>query len=159
MPLTENLRRSRFALLRTFRRDGTPVDTPIWFTADGDHTVVFRTKKGPKTARLDANPDIELTACDYRGRITDPATVRGKASILTGGEAQRANLALRRRYGWQWNIVPLLTIPGVTNVHRGAAAARQAPPSPGPRGLAGQRDRPNRVDTVATRGSPAPAVP
>jgi hypothetical protein len=23
-----------------------------------------------------------------------------------------------RRYGWQWNIVPLLKIPGVTNVHR-----------------------------------------
>jgi hypothetical protein len=25
---------------------------------------------------------------------------------------------LHRRYGWQWNIVPLINVPGVTNVHR-----------------------------------------
>jgi hypothetical protein len=24
---------------------------------------------------------------------------------------------LHRRYGWQWNVVPLIKIPGVTNVH------------------------------------------
>lgn len=29
--LVMNLRRSRYALLRTFRRDCTPVGTPIWF--------------------------------------------------------------------------------------------------------------------------------
>jgi hypothetical protein len=25
---------------------------------------------------------------------------------------------LHRRYGWQWNIVPLIKVPGVTNVHQ-----------------------------------------
>jgi uncharacterized protein len=109
---------TRYALLRSFRRDGTPVDTPIWFGVQGN-SVVFRTKVGPKTKRLAARPDVELTACDYRGHVRgDAATFAGRAIILSGGEATEANRVLHRRYGRQWNIVPMLKIPGVVNVHR-----------------------------------------
>jgi uncharacterized protein len=109
---------ARYALLRSFRRDGTPRDTPIWFAIDGD-ALVFRTKVGPKTKRLTTRPDIELRACDYRGRVHSGAvTVAGHATLLSGAEAERANRILHRRYGWQWNVVPLIKVPGVTNVHR-----------------------------------------
>jgi PPOX class probable F420-dependent enzyme len=112
-----DLSSARYALLRTFRRDGTSVDTPIWFGVQAD-SVVFRTKIGPKTKRLAARPDVELTACDYRGRVRgDGRTFAGRATILSGVEAAEANRALHRRYGWQWNVVPLIKIPGVTNVH------------------------------------------
>lgn len=114
----DNLRGARYALLRTFRRDGTPVDTPIWFAIDGT-TVLFRTKAGPKTKRLTARPDVELTACDYRGRVSASAmTIAGRATILSGAEADDANGVLHKRYGWQWNTVPLVKIPGVPNVHQ-----------------------------------------
>jgi PPOX class probable F420-dependent enzyme len=118
LDLLSDLGSARYAMLRTYRRDGTAVDTPIWFDVQ-DRSVVFRTKVGPKTKRLAARPDVELTACDYRGRVHgDAPTFAGRATILSGIEAEEANQALHRRYGWQWNIVPLLKIPGVTNVHR-----------------------------------------
>jgi PPOX class probable F420-dependent enzyme len=114
----EELGGARYALLRSFRRDGTPVDTPIWFGLDGD-AVVFRTKVGPKTRRLAARRDVELTRCDYRGRVQPgAATVAGRATVLSGTDAERANRVLHQRYGWQWNIVPLIKVPGVTNVHQ-----------------------------------------
>jgi uncharacterized protein len=117
--LLSELSTARYAMLRTYRRDGTTVDTPIWFDVQ-TNAVVFRTKIGPKTKRLAARPDVELTACDYRGQLdNDAKTFTGRATILAGIEAEEANRALHRRYGWQWNIVPLLKIPGVTNVHRG----------------------------------------
>lgn len=116
----DGLAAARYALLRSFRRDGTAVETPIWFGMDGD-ALVFRTKVGPKTRRLTARPDVALTACDYRGRVRPggqaASWVPGRATILSGAEAERANRILRRRYGWQWNIVPLIKVPGVTNVH------------------------------------------
>ncbi|OMC11701.1 PPOX class F420-dependent enzyme [Mycolicibacter heraklionensis] len=116
--LLGELRDARYALLRTFRRDGTPVDTPIWFAVD-DGTVLFRTKIGPKTRRLASRPEVELTACDYRGRPLDQArALPGRATVLSGDEAEAANRTLHRRYGWQWNVVPMLSVPGVTNVHR-----------------------------------------
>ncbi|OBB92456.1 PPOX class F420-dependent oxidoreductase [Mycobacterium sp. 852002-30065_SCH5024008] len=109
---------ARYALLRSFRRDGTPVDTPIWFGLDGD-ALVFRTKVGPKTRRLTTRRDVELTACDHRGRVRPGAkTLAGRATILSGDDAERANHVLHQRYGWQWNIVPLIKVPGVTNVHQ-----------------------------------------
>ncbi|OBB63415.1 PPOX class F420-dependent oxidoreductase [Mycobacterium sp. 852014-50255_SCH5639931] len=109
---------ARYALLRSFRRDGTPVDTPIWFGLDGD-ALVFRTKVGPKTRRLTTRRDVELTACDHRGRVRPGAKMlAGRATILSGDDAERANRVLHQRYGWQWNIVPLIKVPGVTNVHQ-----------------------------------------
>jgi uncharacterized protein len=115
---SDQLRTARYARLRSFRRDGSPVDTPIWFAVD-DGQVVFRTKVGPKTRRLTAHPDVELVACDHRGRVHSGAVaLAGRATILSGPEAERANRALHRRYGWQWNVVPLIKVPGVTNVHR-----------------------------------------
>ena len=109
---------ARYARLRTFRRDGTPVDTPIWFAMD-DSQVVFRTKVGPKTRRLTTRRDVELTACDHRGRVRAGTPTRaGYVTVLSGAEAEHANRTLHRRYGWQWNIVPLIKVPGVTNVHQ-----------------------------------------
>jgi PPOX class probable F420-dependent enzyme len=114
----EELHDTRYALLRSFRRDGSAVDTPIWFALDGD-TVVFRTKIGPKTRRLALRPDVELVPCDYRGRCRPgTVTVAGRATILSGDEAEAANRRLHRRYGWQWNVIPMIRVPGVTNVHR-----------------------------------------
>lgn len=113
------LRASRYALLRTYRRDGRPVDTPIWFHLDGD-TLVFRTKVGPKTTRIVNDPRVELRACDYQGRVPDNApTLTGQATLLSDAAAEEANRQLHRRYGWQYNLVPLLPLPGVKNVDAG----------------------------------------
>ena len=114
--LLATLASSRYAQLRTHRRDGTAVDTPIWFHLEGD-TLVFRTKIGPKTRRVTADPRVELWPCDYRGRYADgPATLGGLASIIDGEAAEAADRILHRRYGWQYNLVPLLKLPGVKNV-------------------------------------------
>lgn len=114
----EALTSSRYALLRSYRRDGTPTDTPIWFQLDGT-TLVFRTKRGPKTRRLAACDQVELTPCDHRGRVNgNGQRIVGRATILDGQAAELANQALQQRYGWQWNVMPLVKVPGVPNVHR-----------------------------------------
>ncbi len=78
------LHRSRYALLRSFRRDSIAVDTPIWFAFDDDG-LLFRTKMGPKTRRLAARPGVGLAACDYRGRLrAAAAAVTGHATVLSG---------------------------------------------------------------------------
>lgn len=147
-PPQAELSGSRYALLRSFRRDGASVDTPIWFAFDGD-SLLFRTKVGPKTRRLTTRSDVELAACDYRGRMRPGATaaswVPGRATILAGDEAERANRVLRRRYGWQWNIVPLIKIPGVNNVHQGLCAREK---------LRRARDRGVWPDSVIVRVQP-----
>lgn len=141
----EELSHTRYALLRSFRRDGTPVDTPIWFGLDGD-ALLFRTKMGPKTRRLVTRRDVELAACDYRGRVHGATTVAGRATVLSGADAERANRLLHRRYGWQWNVMPLIKVPGVSNVHQDLCLREK---------LRRARDRGVWADSAIVRVDPA----
>src|SRR5690606_37478012 len=109
---------TRVTLMRTYDPHGVPIDTPVWFALQGS-TLLFRTKRGPKTRRIADRPEVELQACDHRGRPLTAAPIhRGTATELHGDEAETANRLLHRRYGWQWNVIPLIRIPGVVNVHR-----------------------------------------
>ena len=54
-------------------------------------------------------------ALDVARRLgRNPRQVAGEILAATD-----ANRVLHRRYGWQWNLVPLIRIPGVTQVHAG----------------------------------------
>ena len=80
MQTFDELSRARYALLRSFRRDGVPVDTLIWFGLAGDE-LFFRTKVGPKTERLARRREVELAACDYRAGC---ARVRRRWPVALG---------------------------------------------------------------------------
>ena len=68
--------------------------------------IAVPNQSGPKTRRLTTRPEVELTVCDYRGRVPPGATtVAGRATILSGAAAEGANRILHDRYGWQWNMV------------------------------------------------------
>ncbi|CAN5777759.1 hypothetical protein BH24ACT3_BH24ACT3_12120 [soil metagenome] len=46
------------------------------------------------------------------------AVLKGRTFITDDATAQRAHKLLADRYGWQWNIVPMIPIPGVKSAHR-----------------------------------------
>src|SRR4051794_20154991 len=56
----------------SFRRDGTPVSTPVWFgVADGK--VYFRSLAGAaKLRRIARNDRVLVAPCSVRGRPTGP---------------------------------------------------------------------------------------
>ena len=69
------LRGHKYALLVTFRRDGTPVPTPVWFGigADGNVYVESFVEAG-KLKRLRNDPRAVLAPCTVRGKPVGPAT-------------------------------------------------------------------------------------
>ena len=107
----------RYVLLRTFRRDGSGVDTPLWFAFVGDDLIARSNASTAKIRRITANPHVELRPCDWRGRAVDGPAWTGRAEVLSRAEGVAVEHHLRTRYGWQWNIVPMIPIPGVTNGH------------------------------------------
>jgi PPOX class probable F420-dependent enzyme len=84
-------------LLTTYRRDGTPVPTPVSIAVDGDRAVVRSFEKAGKTRRLRRNPTVQVTPSTTRGTPTGPA-VDAHARRLDGAEAQQAARLLRRKY-------------------------------------------------------------
>lgn len=96
-----SLREHRYALLVTFRRDGTPVPSPVWFALEGDDRLyVESAADAAKVRRLRHDSTAIVCASTARGRPLGPV-VSATADLLTGAEAATANAALARSVGWQ----------------------------------------------------------
>ncbi|HWV22890.1 MAG TPA: PPOX class F420-dependent oxidoreductase [Thermomicrobiales bacterium] len=84
-------------LLTTYKRDGTPVGTPVHLAID-DGRAYFRTwNTAWKTRRLLRNPEVEVAPSTVRGEPTGP-TLHAMAHQITDDEAGRAARALAHRY-------------------------------------------------------------
>jgi uncharacterized protein len=93
----ESFDRSWAVLLTTYKRDGTPVGTPVNLAVAGDHAYFRSYSKAWKTTRIRNNPDVEIAPSTIRGNPTGPAW-RAKALLLTGDEELHARKLIARRY-------------------------------------------------------------
>ncbi|MGW0392157.1 PPOX class F420-dependent oxidoreductase [Streptomyces sp. NPDC003042] len=102
----EELGKARYVSLTTFRKDGTPVATPVWAVADGDELYVWTRSDAWKVKRIRNNGRVTLTACDVRGRVEEGAAVlEGDARLLDEAGLRRVRRLLLRKYGWQFWLV------------------------------------------------------
>jgi PPOX class probable F420-dependent enzyme len=84
-------------LLTTYRRDGTPVGTPVSIAVQGEVAFVRSPGTGWKVKRMRNNPRVEIAPCTIRGHPTGPSR-SAWARRLEGDEARVAARALRRRH-------------------------------------------------------------
>ena len=94
----DRLSDGKYLLLTTFRRDGSPVATPVWLVRDGDALLVVTRADSGKVRRLRAGSRVEVAPCDMRGTPAGPA-VAGTAVLLDDVGTQRAAGLIAARYG------------------------------------------------------------
>jgi PPOX class probable F420-dependent enzyme len=93
----EALKGTGTILLTTYKRDGTPVPTPVSVAFDGDRAFFRSYDQAWKTKRLRNDARVEIAPATLRGKATGPA-VAARATLLTGAQAQFAARALARRH-------------------------------------------------------------
>lgn len=82
------LARETYLSLTTFRRDGTPVATPVWVVSDdGARLLVHTDATSGKVKRLRNNPKVRVAGCSSSGAIHGPvfdgeATLRDGVSLV-----------------------------------------------------------------------------
>lgn len=105
-------------LVTSFRRDGTPVGTPVHIAVEDDRAFFRSYDQAWKTKRIRRNPVIEIAPCTMRGRPTGPA-MQAQARILAEPDATIAAEALARKYPvmHRWLIPFLHRRRGYTTVH------------------------------------------
>jgi PPOX class probable F420-dependent enzyme len=96
---------SKYFNLRSFKKDGQPVDTPVWFAPVDGKWFVWTNGTSYKVKRIRRNPRVEVARCDMRGKLLgewQPAKCRAVESepeLIT-----RAYDALKRKYGLMMRI-------------------------------------------------------
>jgi PPOX class probable F420-dependent enzyme len=101
---------ARYISLTTFKRDGSPVSSPVWITGANGAYVFTTGTNAWKTKRLRRNSSVELRACDLRGRVKPQATrYVGTGKVDASAEAiAAAERALAAKYGWQFRATKLV---------------------------------------------------
>jgi PPOX class probable F420-dependent enzyme len=96
-PALEPFVRQKTVLLTTYRRDGTPVGTPVNIAVDGDRAFIRTFDTAWKLKRIRNNPEVEVAPSTVRGKPTGPA-IRAHARVLAGAESAYASRAIARKY-------------------------------------------------------------
>ncbi|NUP15767.1 MAG: PPOX class F420-dependent oxidoreductase, partial [Streptomyces sp.] len=96
--LLEQLGADKYVLVTSYRKNGTPVATPVWVVRDGDTLGVRTPADSWKVKRIRARGDILVGPCDLRGNPTGdqvPAT----AEIADEATGDRYRKLIGRKYG------------------------------------------------------------
>jgi PPOX class probable F420-dependent enzyme len=91
---------SNYFSLRSYKQDGKPVDTPVWFAPLDERWIVFTDGTSYKVKRIRRNPKIEVARCDVRGKVLGPWEA-GQCRVVEGEPEtiKRAYAALNAKYG------------------------------------------------------------
>ena len=84
-------------LLITYKRDGTPIGTPVNIAVDGDRAFVRTFDTAWKLKRIRNTSEVEVAPSTWRGRPTGPA-IRARARVLEGEESAYAGRLLARKH-------------------------------------------------------------
>ena len=84
--------------LVTFKRDGTPVATPVWVARDGEHLYVTTPVQTGKVKRLRHTSRVLVAPCDARGRITG-TQVGATARLMDADGSERVLRLIHDKYG------------------------------------------------------------
>ena len=95
------LRGEEFVVLTTYRRDGTPVPTTVWFAEVGDVLYITTRRSLGKVKRISADPRVQVAPSDRVGNVHG-AWLEARARLLEPDEAPVASDALVAKYGQQY---------------------------------------------------------
>jgi PPOX class probable F420-dependent enzyme len=86
--------------LESFKRDGTPVQTPVWFAADDGVLYIYTLANAWKVKRIRRNPRVRMAPCTMRGKVLDQ-WVEAEAHIVDAATAEYGHALLLQKYGWK----------------------------------------------------------
>lgn len=99
MTVIDEIGRSRYVSLTTYRKDGSGVATPVWHVVNGGELLVVSDANAWKVKRIRNNSHVVVTVCGIRGKITPGApSAPGTARLLDAAGTEAGRTLLARKY-------------------------------------------------------------
>jgi PPOX class probable F420-dependent enzyme len=99
-----NLDGHQYMSLTTFRKDGTPVPTPVWFVERDGRLYVTTQGTSGKAKRIRNNGKVTVSPCKVNGEVLG-ASVEAHARLIDSPqEAESARKLLKGKYKMTWTL-------------------------------------------------------
>ena len=102
MPI-DDLAQERFISLKTYRRTGEAVATPVWFAVVDGALVAGTFSTSGKVKRLKHTSKVQVAPCNFRGLVKS-TYLEAIADFGDSTQSHEAAAALEEKYGWQWSM-------------------------------------------------------
>jgi PPOX class probable F420-dependent enzyme len=94
------LAHAQYVNLRSFKKDGQPVDTPVWFALLDDRVIVFTDGTSYKVKRIRRDARVEIARCEFSGKLLGPWHAGTCRTVEDDKERiARSYAALNQKYG------------------------------------------------------------
>jgi PPOX class probable F420-dependent enzyme len=103
---TASLGRSRYLSITTFKRDGTPVSTPVWVAAEDGTLLVHSEARSWKVKRIRRDGHVRVAPCTATGTIRGDAL---DADATIDDDTETVSKLLARKYGVTFRVVEAVT--------------------------------------------------
>ncbi len=116
-----------FFALTTFRRDGSPVSTPVWMAPADGRWYVYTASRSGKVKRIARDGRVQVAPSDFQGEATAtawPATAR----VLPRSQLRTATSALAAKYGVKFRFFMLVSWLGRWRKRGGAPVGLEITP-------------------------------
>ena len=97
MSIPATIRGQKYMSLISFRKNGTAIPTPVWFSEKDDKLYVMTRSDSGKYKRIRNNPQVRIAPCTIRGKITGPE-VAAVARILPPEDWPAARKTIQKKY-------------------------------------------------------------
>ena len=101
------LKNQQYILLKTFRKNGEAVATPVWFAQEGEQLYITTDGNAGKVKRIRNNGKVLLAPCDARGNVRG-SEVAGQAREVSQSDHPHANKILAAKFGLLYQIFMLM---------------------------------------------------
>jgi uncharacterized protein len=87
----------KYLSVTSFKRDGTPVATPVWFVIEDGRLLIYTDPESFKAKRIRRNPSVKVAPCNATGRLRgDPAPAT--AEFLPDDQKDHVMRLMARKY-------------------------------------------------------------
>jgi len=98
----------KYINLETYKKDGTPIRTPVWFVIDKNLIYVITRDSTGKVKRLRNNQNVRIVPCSFKGEPKNE-WVKGAAEKITGDEADKVIKLRKKKYGMFARLIGIFT--------------------------------------------------
>ncbi len=104
----DDIKSEKYISVETFRKDGTSVKTPVWFTIKDNLIYVVTRDQTGKVKRLKNNNKVKIATCNIKGKISGK-WFSGTVEILEEQETKDAVKRRDKKYGFFSKMARFLT--------------------------------------------------
>ena len=99
----------KYLSLETYKRDNTPIQTPVWFVTDKWQFYITTKETTGKGKRLRNNQNARIAVCSMKGDIKSNWVDVGLEKISEESDVEKIIKLRKKKYGFSARLISMFT--------------------------------------------------